>query len=255
MSPRTILAFDASTPRAAITLGALDLERGQATQLAVLDLLDETNQASTWLVDQITVTLAGAGLRAGDLDLIACGVGPGTFTGARVAVATAKGLALGLGCPVLPISTLAALAASAPGHGPVLATLDARRGELYAARFEIRPAPDAAFGRTIHRLSPDSLVTVDALLADLSRLAALPAIVGTGAAVLAAALAAAASSTPVILPLDGVHAEGLWQACCHAFAADERIHPRELDAVYLRGSYAELGVNRAKRPFVPSPFV
>lgn len=254
MSTRTILAFDASTPRTAIALGVLDLERGEATQLAGVDVLDDASQASTWLVDQIMATLASAKIQGRALDLIACGVGPGTFTGARVAVATAKGLALGLDRPVLPLSTLAAVAASQPRRGAIVATLDARRGELYAARFDVEPEPAAMSGLHVRRRSQDTFVAAADLLAEIAQLAAAPTIVGTGVHVIAAALAGSQSPTPALLPLDGVHAAGLWQATCDAFAAGVSLHPRELDAVYLRGSYAELGVNRPKRPFVPSPF-
>lgn len=76
-----------------------------------------------------------------ELSLVAVDVGPGLFTGLRVGVATAKGLALALNLPVAPFGSLEllALAADASGAaGPVVAALDARRGELYAAAFSER---------------------------------------------------------------------------------------------------------------------
>jgi tRNA threonylcarbamoyladenosine biosynthesis protein TsaB len=75
-----------------------------------------------------------AGARVSDLGGYAVSVGPGSFTGLRVGVATVKGLAFGDAAPVAAVSTLEALASSAHASDlPVLACLDARRGEVYAA--------------------------------------------------------------------------------------------------------------------------
>lgn len=80
--------------------------------------------------------LAEAGLRFADLDRVAAGVGPGTFTGLRIGVATARALAQAADAETAAVSTLEVVAAGAAGHdGPVLACLDARRGELFVAAF------------------------------------------------------------------------------------------------------------------------
>lgn len=85
-------------------------------------------------IDQV-LREGGASLAA--LDAVAISIGPGSFTGLRVGVATVKGLAFGDALPVVPVPTLAAVAASAgPQAGPVVAVLDAQRGEFYAAAFE-----------------------------------------------------------------------------------------------------------------------
>ena len=82
--------------------------------------------------------LAEAGVAKSALDAIAVGRGPGAFTGVRLAIALAQGLALALDRPVVPVSTLAALALSAPldDSGAILAVVDARMGEIYAGAFE-----------------------------------------------------------------------------------------------------------------------
>ncbi|HQT26499.1 MAG TPA: tRNA (adenosine(37)-N6)-threonylcarbamoyltransferase complex dimerization subunit type 1 TsaB [Burkholderiales bacterium] len=79
--------------------------------------------------------LAEAGISLADLDGIAFGSGPGSFTGLRIACGVAQGLALGAGLKVLGIGTLDALAAGASSKR-VIACLDARMGEIYHAAFE-----------------------------------------------------------------------------------------------------------------------
>lgn len=82
--------------------------------------------------------LAEAGIARKQLDAIAVGRGPGAFTGVRLAVSVAQGLALALDIPVVPVSSLAALAMQAPRNGAaILAVIDARRGEIYAGVFRM----------------------------------------------------------------------------------------------------------------------
>jgi tRNA threonylcarbamoyladenosine biosynthesis protein TsaB len=91
-------------------------------------------QASSTLVPAILALLGQAGLRLADLDAIAFGSGPGSFTGLRTACAVAQGLAFGVDIPVLPIDTLMAVAEEARAqHGvqQVQAQLDARMDEIY----------------------------------------------------------------------------------------------------------------------------
>ena len=78
--------------------------------------------------------LAEAGIARSQLDAIAVGRGPGAFTGVRLGVALAQGIALALDRPVLPVSTLMALAAAASGDR-IIAAIDARMGEVYLGAF------------------------------------------------------------------------------------------------------------------------
>ncbi|MET0232432.1 MAG: tRNA (adenosine(37)-N6)-threonylcarbamoyltransferase complex dimerization subunit type 1 TsaB [Rhodanobacteraceae bacterium] len=85
------------------------------------------------MCDQV---LAEAGLARRALDALAVGRGPGAFTGVRLAISAAQGIAFALDIPVVPVSSLAALAVQAPDDGAdVLAIIDARMGEVYAGTF------------------------------------------------------------------------------------------------------------------------
>jgi tRNA threonylcarbamoyladenosine biosynthesis protein TsaB len=80
--------------------------------------------------------LAEAGLARRDLHAIAVGAGPGAFTGVRLAISAAQGIALALDIPVIAVSSLAALAMQAPANdAAILAVIDARMGEIYAGTF------------------------------------------------------------------------------------------------------------------------
>ena len=127
MRPDLILAFDTSAAHCAAALLLGDsiwlkteaMEKGQAERLMPLisDLLSE------------------AGVALADVTAIAVGTGPGNFTGVRIAVAAARGLALGLAVPAIGVTRLEALAYGLPR--PVTVIEDARRGEVYVQRFEI----------------------------------------------------------------------------------------------------------------------
>lgn len=94
------------------------------------------------MVPMIQQCLDEAGIGFADLDVIAVTVGPGGFTGLRVALATARGLRLALSKPAVGLSTLEAIAAGVPEAAragrTILAVIDARRGEVFAQAF----APD-----------------------------------------------------------------------------------------------------------------
>ena len=89
---------------------------------------------SELILPMIEELLAASGLALGQLDGIAFGAGPGSFTGLRIACGVAQGLAFGAGLPVVPVGTLAALAQEA-GADKVIACLDARMSEIYHAAY------------------------------------------------------------------------------------------------------------------------
>jgi len=88
------------------------------------------------LMPMVEAAMAEAGLGYGDLDLVATTVGPGSFTGLRIGLATARGIALAAGVPVTGATTLEVLAHGVSNLETVVAVLTARRGEVYAQAFD-----------------------------------------------------------------------------------------------------------------------
>lgn len=100
------------------------------------------------LLPLATEVLAEAGVGWPDVTRIAVGVGPGTFTGLRIGVATARALASTAGAELVGVPSLAAVAGASTADGPVVACLDARRRELFASAWPTAAA--AADGRAPH---------------------------------------------------------------------------------------------------------
>jgi tRNA threonylcarbamoyladenosine biosynthesis protein TsaB len=129
--PVRLLAFDSSTDRLSIAVAV-------PGRTPLVHRGDGGAKASATLIPQLVGLLSQAGLPLATLDAIVFGCGPGSFTGLRTACAVAQGLALGAGVPVLPVETLLALADEArarTGATQVLAILDARMDEVYAAEY------------------------------------------------------------------------------------------------------------------------
>jgi tRNA threonylcarbamoyladenosine biosynthesis protein TsaB len=110
---------------------AFDTATAVATSALVEDdeVLGERVSRAQTLLEDVDALLRQAGAHPSDLDRLAVGIGPGSFTGVRIGLAVARGLALSLDLPGSGVSTLAALAAGAPGAQPVV---DAKRREVFA---------------------------------------------------------------------------------------------------------------------------
>ena len=125
-SPFRCLAIETATQRGSVAVCDGD---------AVFQVqLDEATGSSRQIYRAIAEALDRASLQRQDLQCIAFGNGPGSFTGVRVATSVAQALAFALAIPVIPVSTLAAIAVEAGrsrGMEPVAACLDARMGEVY----------------------------------------------------------------------------------------------------------------------------
>jgi tRNA threonylcarbamoyladenosine biosynthesis protein TsaB len=128
-----LIALETATDVCSVAL----LEGNQAIHLT----LDRPRAHAEQLVPMIGDVLSYAGLRPTDLDAVAVSMGPGSYTGLRIGVSTAKGLVRAVGCALVGVPTLDALAApaallAAPGD-TVCAVLHARRDEVYAAVYEV----------------------------------------------------------------------------------------------------------------------
>jgi tRNA threonylcarbamoyladenosine biosynthesis protein TsaB len=160
MDSRLLLAFDTSTPTARV---ALFSPAGEC-----LGLREKTAaRHSANLLALCDEILRGASVGVGDLGAIACGAGPGSFTGLRVGLAVAKGLALPAALPLVLLSSLDALAcdlaAASPGAQLVLPCIDAGKGQVYARMYRVTggTAP-LAQGECDWVLVPDALCALAA---------------------------------------------------------------------------------------------
>ncbi|HVZ74293.1 MAG TPA: tRNA (adenosine(37)-N6)-threonylcarbamoyltransferase complex dimerization subunit type 1 TsaB [Polyangia bacterium] len=149
-----VLCLDTSTPTARIAV--VD---GTGQPLAGADATADRHSGHVLkLCDDV---LRGCGIEATALDAIACGAGPGSFTGLRVGLAVAKGLALATGKPILLASSLEALALdvarAAPEARVVVPCIDAGKGEVYALSYAVEGATVARGGEP-WRLAPAALL-------------------------------------------------------------------------------------------------
>lgn len=188
-------------------------------------------EQTTHVLPLVQQLLAEAGLALRQLDAIACAHGPGAFTGVRVAVSVAQGLAFGAGVPAIGISTLAALAQQAvrtQNAWHVLPALDARMGELYAGAYA-----RAADG-LVESLRPDRLCRPEEFAAGV------PAghdwvAIGSG---WSAYRAEQLGVTPQQILVAEPDAEDVLALAMRALARGEVVAPEQLIPVYLRDTVA-----------------
>jgi tRNA threonylcarbamoyladenosine biosynthesis protein TsaB len=161
-----VLGLDTAT---AATVVGLSLADGSVLEARDDPTGEQRPGHATRLLPLTGELLAEAGIGWGKLERIAVGVGPGTFTGLRVGVATARGLALSLGVPLVGVSSLRALAHGVSAHaggqadGAVLAVIDARRGEVFVAAYDGQaelvaphPLPPGEVGALLERVASEA---------------------------------------------------------------------------------------------------
>lgn len=253
----TILAFDTATPATTV---ALALDDGRVLSRRHDPGPGERPGHQELLLAHVVALLEEAGVALPQLDRVAVGVGPGTFTGLRIGVATARGLAHAHDLPLIPVSTLHALAeraqegapagaaAPAPAGGdgapaaarPLLAVLDARRGEAFAAAWA---AGDAHDPRATPLLAPAALAP-EALVSAIAALPAAPLAVGDGALRFREQLEAAGAVVPAadseLHRVDAV-------AHCRLGALLDPVARDEVVPAYLRLPDAELALRRREQ--------
>jgi tRNA threonylcarbamoyladenosine biosynthesis protein TsaB len=211
--------------------GGLALSEGEKL-LAEVNL-DIRKNATEWLLQSIEDLLARADLAKGDLAGIGVVRGPGSFTGLRVGLATAKGLALAIGCPLLGVSSLQCLAMQLPFTTlPVCAMLDARKQEVYTALYNWQTGSP-------HPVSGERVIRPEKILAEIR---GQTLFVGNGALVyrslIVRQLAGRAHFAPAFLNLPRAGAAAA--LALHEWQAGRILSAAELMPVYLRPSEAEL---------------
>lgn len=225
-----ILALDASTDACAAALGD-GVRWSERTQAA-------GQRHSDLLLPMIRTLLTEATLELSDLDGIAFGAGPGSFTGLRIACGVTQGLALGANLPVVGVATLEAMAENArlrTGCTRVIAALDARMQEVYFAAYE----HDGTSWRD--HVAPTVVPPADAPLPAGEGWSG----VGNGFAVypaLRARLAGALASCDADIPPAAV---AIGVLALPRFAAGEGVPAREAAPLYVRHRVALTSAERA----------
>lgn len=229
----------------ATSAGSVAVARGERV-LAEVDLGDQRRHAES-VLPALEAALSRAGLGRGDIGEVVVGAGPGSFTGVRVAAATAKGLVAALAVPLVAYPSLLALAAAVPSDRPVCALFDARRGEVYAGAWRVT-------ADRIDTLLAPMVGPVDAVVDATRSWPRPPIFVGDGAGPYAAAGPDAHAGPDALtdagpdaradaggLPAHPRAATLLWLAAHHRQGAEVE-DVAAWEPLYVRGSSAERGV-------------
>lgn len=225
-----ILALDSSTSLGSVAVGYESGVYGEVTR-------NVAGGHSSALLPAVEQVMEAAGLRARDLAAIVVGGGPGSFTGLRVAAATAKGMIQALRVPLLAYSGLLATAASAwASPGPVCALFDARRRDVYAGCYRFgEPRPLTILPPTA--LSIDEVV--ERFRADA------PLFVGEGALLHRELLERELGATVGPAQLAAPRASALLWLAVHAPEQGRVADPAAWEPEYVRASGAERVAARA----------
>ena len=154
--PAYVLAFDTANEVIAIGVGVLH-EEAHAIELVAHAEIEARRQSNTQLIPRIDALLAERGIARGDIACVCVGRGPGSFTGVRIAMATAKGIASALEVGLVGVSSLDAVAWGVwefGARGEVAVVADAMRKEVYPVRYLVGDAG-------AHRLEADRVVKAD----------------------------------------------------------------------------------------------
>ncbi|HMG76061.1 MAG TPA: tRNA (adenosine(37)-N6)-threonylcarbamoyltransferase complex dimerization subunit type 1 TsaB [Pyrinomonadaceae bacterium] len=206
---------------------------------------DPSASHSTDLIQTVERILKSRGVKLSDVDLFAAAVGPGSFTGLRIGLATIKSFAVCTGRSCAGVSTLAAIAHAAGASEPTVSLLPAGRGELFAQMFSVEKGQVRELDTAAH-LSPNAILERYGEESDLVW-------AGEGAHVHAEALRAWAETRNIsfddsslgrtgwrLAPLTDQLAISIAALALDAYLAGNTVSPNELRAVYVRASDAEI---------------
>ena len=201
-------------------LSSLFANEGQTHSVTLMPMLDEM--------------LAGAGLTLKDIGAVAVSHGPGSFTGLRIGVSAAKGLAWALELPCCGVSTLDTMAENGRGfEGLIIGAMDARRDQVYNAVFLCRDG-------SMERLTPDRAIGLSELLAEIKNRPEAKLVVGDGTELCYNYLTENGILCQKLPHDQGLQsAEGVARVACAMAAWGKLVSPQQLNPVYLRLSQAE----------------
>ncbi|MBQ7036528.1 MAG: tRNA (adenosine(37)-N6)-threonylcarbamoyltransferase complex dimerization subunit type 1 TsaB [Clostridia bacterium] len=182
---------------------------------------------SQTLMPLVDAALSLAGVSIGEIDGVAVSCGPGSFTGVRIGLGTAKGLALGAGKPLYSVPTLLALAYNVVSYkGMIVPIMDARRGEVYTATYR-------SDGETLTEITPMRAIPLSDLLEEVEE----AMFVGDGVMVHKAAILDKMGERAHFAPDHLLHHRA--SSVGLAAMAVEPKSPHEVEPFYLRLSQAE----------------
>lgn len=220
-----IIAIEAATAAGGVAL----LE---GPRLLAERVLDDSQRSAATLLVALDELLQASGRRLEEFGLIALSIGPGSFTGLRVGLATALGLCFDTARRIVAVPTLAALSTHAPDAEHVVPMLDARRGEVYTGLY-------SGTGRT---LRDDRVCEPDTWLGELARLSTPLCFVGSGALRYADAIAHSMGCRARILPAEQARprASSVGRLGVRLAAEGAVLEPAGVELRYLRRPAAEL---------------
>lgn len=216
--------------------GSVALLEAQGEQLVLVGLSTLSGgQSSELLLPTIAALLARHGVQRSSIGLIGVASGPGSFTGLRVAIATAKGLAEAFATPLVAVSVLEAIALTSGAGGKVVAAIDAQRSEIFWGEYELASATAPGLAPGLATMLGESIASFADLASHFAFTQAPP--IFTPDPALAARLHEAKIVATV---LASPSAETFARIAYRKFLAGERADVATLDANYLRRSDAEL---------------
>jgi tRNA threonylcarbamoyladenosine biosynthesis protein TsaB len=237
MTP-TLLALDTSTLLAGAALVTVE-------GTVVAERRARVTTHSEALLPMVRELLDGAGLAPSDLAAIACGAGPGSFTGLRIGLATAKGLCVATGAPLLLVSSLQSLARRAPVGVLAVAAIDAFKGEVYAGfyrRGSIDGAPEPEADESV--LAPERLAALMAERAAREPVRLIGDVVGHWPVLAVPSTGGAVDASDQGPP----DAADVGRLAALRFARGERDDLAAAVPSYVRPSEAELHAGRVEKP-------
>ncbi|MBN1283509.1 MAG: tRNA (adenosine(37)-N6)-threonylcarbamoyltransferase complex dimerization subunit type 1 TsaB [Proteobacteria bacterium] len=226
-----------------VVAGSIALSDGERLVASEQQAVPGTH--SERLIGSVDRMLELAGWRKGDPEAIAVAIGPGSFTGLRIGLAAAKGMALSLGIPIVGVSSLKSLALNGAGFaGAVVPLIDAKRGELFAQPWEVES------GGTMRPLSKECAASPESVIAGLGKIKGQLLLVGDGALAYSEVLKRGLGARAHVAR----GAQALAQAANLAMLALPRLARGRSDDLaslapnYVRRSDAEIGFNAMHRP-------